>query len=338
MPIRKISIFIVALILFTPLASAQQSEPLTAQDGTIIGTVLDMNGGVVPSASVSLQGVASRRTTMANGNGLFSFNRVQPGLAYQIDIRAPYFATWISKTLILSPGQFYIVPHIRLQLETVAVSVTAVTPEQLATEEVHAEEHQRVFGVIPNFYVVYERDAVPLTAKLKFRLAIRALIDPVTVAGFALNAGFYQMGHYPNYQEGWKGYGQRLGATFAGGYTNVLVGDALLPAVLHQDPRYFYQGTGTKHSRLLHALSNAFIARGDNGRLEFNYSGILGDLSSGAVANAYYPVSDRGAGLVVSSALIGMGGRMANGVVQEFLLRRVTANSGERHDLSAREH
>lgn len=330
MSCRYISAIILSLIICAASAFAQQDRSLNIQDGTVVGTVLDTNGGVVPGASVTLKNGDYERTTTANENGFFAFNGVRPGVPYYLAVRAANFAAWTSKPLTLSPGQFYIVPQIGLRLETVAVTVTAVTSEQLAVEQVQAEEKQRAFGFIPNFYVNYDRNAAPLTAKLKFRLAFRALVDPVTVAGFALDAGLYQMGHYPDYQEGSKGFGQRLGATFAGGYTNVLVGDALLPALFHQDPRYFYQGTGTNRSRLLHAVSNAFVARGDNGRREFNYSGILGDLASGAVANAYYPASDRGTALVVRSALLGMGGRMINGVIQEFLLRKYTVRRADR--------
>ena len=121
--------------------------------------------------------------------------------------------------------------------------------EQVAAEQVKVEEKQRVFGVVPNFYVTYEHDAAPLTPKLKFQLAMKALTDPVTISGFGLNAAIYQAADYPSYRQGAAGYGQRLGATFAGGYTKILLGDALLPSLFHQDPRYFYQGTGTARSR-----------------------------------------------------------------------------------------
>lgn len=324
-----IPISILTTVICVAAVSAQQNRSLAIRDGTVVGTVLDINGGVVPGASVSLHSSGFERTTAANEKGFFSFDRIQPDAPFHLTVNAPQFAAWTSKALTLSPGQFYIIPEIQLHLETVAVSVTAITQEQLATEQEHSEEHQRVFGFIPNFYVVYNRNPVPLTAKLKFRLALKALTDPITVAGFAAGAGLYQLGHYPDYQEGLRGYGQRLGATFAGGYTNVLVGDALFPVLLRQDPRYFYQGTGTKGSRLLHALSNAFVTRGDNGHREFNYSGMLGDLASGAMANAYYPASDRGTGLVVRSALIGMGGRMLNGVIQEFVLHKFTVRRAQ---------
>ena len=140
-----------------------------------------------------------------------------------------------------------------------------------------------------------------------------------------MNAAIYQAADYPSYSQGAAGYGKRLGAAFAGGYSKILLGDAVLPSLFHQDPRYFYQGTGTTKSRLLHALSTPFITRGDDGRRELNYSNILDDLASGAIANAYYPSQDCGPGLVARSALIGVGGRMALGVVQEFVLHKWTS-------------
>jgi hypothetical protein len=312
------------------VAVAQQGSEPAPQPGTIIGTVLDVNGGMVPNAGVVLQGLApnDQRRLVAQDNGFFEIRGVTPGIAYRILVRAPSLAEWSSSDIVLQPGQFFILTGIQLRISTLQISVNAVTPEQVAVEQVKAAEQQRILGFVPNFYVSYDRNPVPLPAKLKFQLALRALVDPVTMAGFVLNAGIYQMSDYPGYQQGAKGYGQRLGATFAGGYTNVLVGDALLPSLLHQDPRYFYQGTGTAKSRLMHALSSPFITKGDDGRREINFSNIGGDLASGAIANAYYPSRDRGAGLVVSSALIGAGGRMANAMVQEFVLHKLTS----RHD------
>jgi hypothetical protein len=218
------------------------------------------------------------------------------------------------------------VPDISLGVATVATSVSAATPEEVAAEQVKVQEQQRVLGVVPNFFVTYERDPAPLTPKLKFQLAIKSLTDPVTITGLGMTAGIYQAAGYPSYGQGAAAYGKRLGATFAGSYSRILIGDALLPSLLHQDPRYFYKGTGTTKSRLLHAMATPFFTRGDNGRREINYSNLLGDLASGALANAYYPSQDRGAGLVVRSAAIGIGGRMMLGIVQEFVLHKWTTH------------
>jgi hypothetical protein len=305
-------------------SAAQQLSAPDPQPATILGTVLDVHGGVVPGARVVLNGSDSDdyQAIVTPDNGLFKFDGVHPGAAHHVTISALGFADWTSDTIAPAAGQSVVVTGIKLRLATVEVSVAAVNPQQLAAQQVGIQETQRVLGIIPNFYVTYEPHPVPLTSQLKYQLAFKALTDPGTLLGFALNAGIYQAADYPRYRGGMAGYGQRFGATFAGGYSNVFIGDALLPSLLHQDPRYFYQGTGTNISRLLHAVSSAFITRGDDGRREINFSNIGGDLASGAIANAYYPTGERGGSLVVRSALIGLGGEMAYGVVQEFVLHR----------------
>jgi Carboxypeptidase regulatory-like domain len=321
---RWISVFFTCLWV-TASALSQQIDAPAPQPATMLGTVQDGGGDVVPNASVILQGPApdDTRHAVTGDNGFFKIADAKPGIPYHIVVNAEGFAPWTSSEIILTPGQSFLVTDISLRIATVQTTVSAVLPDELAAQQVKAEEKQRILGgIIPNFYAVYDRNAVPLSPKLKFQLAFKALTDPATIAGFAFNAAIYQMAGYPGYREGAAGYGERLGATFAGGYTNILVGNAILPSLLHQDPRYFYQGTGTTKSRLLHALSTPFITKGDNGRRQINYSNIGGDLASGAIANAYYPSKDRGGWRIASSALIGMGGRMVEGVAQEFVFHR----------------
>ena len=323
---KSVCILIISICPATTALAQQPSAP-APQPGTIVGTVLDFTGGVITGATVLLEGPShnTERQVLTQGNGFFKLDGVKPGTPYHISVSAKGFADWKSDDIILTPGQYLILTGVNLRVATVQVTVSVVPPEQIAVEQVKAQEKQRFAGFIPNFYVVYDHDAVPLTPKLKFHLAIKLLTDPVTSAGFALNAGAYQVAGYPAWEQNAKGYGQRLGATFAGGYTKILVGDGVLASLLHQDTRYFFQGTGTTKSRLLHALSTPFVVRGDDGSRQINFSDIGGDLASGAIANAYYPDKDRGVGLVVSSALIGVGGRMANAVAQEFFFHKFTS-------------
>jgi hypothetical protein len=309
------------------MAVAQQLSAPEAQPGTIVGTVLDFRGDVVPRASVVLQGPSPDdvRPIAAQENGSFKFDSVKAGIPYHLSVSASGFANWTSSEIILAPGQYLILPGINLRLAVVQVTVTVVPAQELAAQQLKAQEQQRIVGVIPNFFVSYEPDAVPLSPNQKFHLAFKFLVDPVTNAGFVTNAALYQAGGWPSYSQDWKGFGQRLGATYVGGYTDILVGSGVLPSLLHQDPRYFFQGTGTKKSRLLHALSTPFVTKGDNGHRQFNFSDIGGNLASGAIANAYYPEKDRGVHLVVRSTLIGAGGRAAAAVAQEFLLHKFTS-------------
>jgi hypothetical protein len=110
-----------------------------------------------------------------------------------------------------------------------------------------------------------------------------------------------------------------------------VIGGAILPSLLHQDPRYFYQGAGTKRSRVLHALSSPFVCKGDNGQWQPNYSTVGGDLAAAAMSNAYYPASNRGPGLFLGNFLINTGQREASNLVQEFILRRLTPKAKDRN-------
>ena len=138
-------------------------------------------------------------------------------------------------------------------------------------------------------------------------------------------AGINQAGDTPDYGQGWDGYGKRFGAAAADGLSDIMIGGAILPSLLHQDPRYYYQGTGSNKSRALHALSSPFVCRGDNGRRQPNYSSVGGDLGSAALSNLYYPQSNRGTSLVFENFFISTGERMVSSVVQEFVLGRLTS-------------
>jgi hypothetical protein len=305
----------------TLLPNAPRPEP-----GIIIGTVIDVNGDAIPGVTVVLEGptLKNPRTLVSNDKGFFEFNGVDPE-TYHVKISAQGFADWSSPDLALKPGQYVILSVPRLQIATAFTSVTVgYSAEEVATEQVKLEEKQRIFGIIPNFYVSYDQNAAPLTAKLKFRLAGKVAFDAVTFIGVVIAAGAEQAGNHPNYPEGAKGYAERYGAVYANGFTDIMIGGAILPSLLHQDPRYFYQGTGTTKSRVLHAVSFPFMCRGDNGRLQPNYSTIGGDLGSAAIANAYYPASNRGLGLFFGNFLIGTGQRAAANLAQEFVLNRVT--------------
>jgi hypothetical protein len=323
--------FLCFLILsVTGAAVAQQISAPEPQTGTIIGTVTDVNSGTVPGAAIVLEGPSPTDTKRVetNDDGFFQLDHVNPGIPYHVTISANGFATWISPEVTLRPGQYLELTGIQLRIAVAVTTVTAVlSTEEIARQQVQIEEKQRVLGFIPNFYVVYDRNAVPLTSKLKFRLALKTAADPITFAGSAFIAAVDQASDTPDYQQGLKGYGQRFGANYANGLTDIMIAGAILPSVLHQDPRYFYRGTGTTKSRIIYALRTPFICKGDNGHWQPNFSAMGGYLASGAIANTYYPNSNRGPGLVFSTFGINVAADMANGVLQEFVLRRITPSA-----------
>jgi hypothetical protein len=314
-----------------PQSDPQNSaEQTSAADGlaTVFGTVMDGSGASIPGAQVSLahRDGTQLRALMSGGNGEFSFARLPAG-SYLVIVSSKGFATFISGEFSLSPQQSYEVPSISLSVASANTEVTVRPTEVIAAEQIKAEEKQRLIGVFPNFYISYTHDAAPLTTKQKFSLASHDTLDWTSWVGISAAAGIEQANNsYAGYGQGAAGYGKRWAAKFGDGRTSDYLSHAVFPSLFHQDPRYFYQGTGTKKSRLYHALSNAVIARSDSGNLMPNYSYLLGAMVSGAISNAYYPHADRGANLVFTNAFVGIAGRAGGTVLQEFFSKRLTKN------------
>jgi hypothetical protein len=314
---------------FSIHALSQQVSAPEPQAGSIIGTVTDANDDTVPGAMITLEGIGSSGMPVAvtNQDGFFVLKNVRSAIPYHVKVSATGFANWTSSEVNLKPGQDLDLAQIKLTIAVVETTVSAVSQEQVAIEQVKDAEKQRILGVIPNFYVAYDPNTVPLTKKLKYKLALRTSTDVVTIGGAAFLAGINQAADRPAYQQGWKGYGQRFGAAYADGVSDILIGGAVLPSLLHQDPRYFYQGTGTTKSRILHAISAPFWCKQDDGTWGFNYSSIGGDLASSALSNLYYPDKDRGVGLTFTSVGTITGGRIVNALAQEFILPKFTSRA-----------
>jgi Carboxypeptidase regulatory-like domain len=317
-------------------ASASNQQPDQQAQGSISGKVVDQSGAAIGGARVSLSrgDQSASQEILTDNDGQFSFANVVPG---------PFHLTIASQDLTpqtfddtLSPGQAYSFPLVML---TIAAQVTevrvGVTPAELAQDQVHQEEKQRVFGLIPNFFVTYDPHPAPLPAKLKFRLAWKSSVDPFTLLAVGAVAGAEQAGNqWRGYGQGAQGYAKRYGASYADVAGGTFIGGAILPSLLKQDPRYFYQGTGSKKSRILHALASSVMCRGDNGKMEPNYSNIGGAFAAGGLATLYAPPGSRtGARLVVSTALIRIGETAVAGVFQELFIRKATPSA--RRSISA---
>lgn len=314
-----------------PAQAAGDSSKLAAP-ATIAGTVLDTNGDVVPGARVVLVGPAGQRVVQSGPDGQFAFSGLPPG-SYRLTVTRPRMSPYESAAMVLQSGETRFLPKVVLAFNGGVTAVHVYADQvQIAEQDVHMEESQRVLGVIPNFYSAYDWNAPPLNARQKFALAFRSEIDPITFAGAAAVAGAEEYQNmYPGYGGGFSGFGKRFGAQYANDFGSRMIGSALLPSLFHQDPRYFYKGTGTTRSRAFYALKSAFICRGDNGHDEFDFSHILGDFAAGGLANLYYPEPNEGAGLIATNALIEIGGMAGTNLLREFVLPGFTTHGPGHH-------
>jgi hypothetical protein len=316
----------VATVRFLP--DAPEVHAAEVAGGAICGTVLDANGAEVTGASVMLEGGNGKdqRDATTDDNGFFRFSSVAPG-SFKVRVTATGFSKWSSDGLTLPPNEDYDLPPVELRVATSTTEVAVVfTRRDRAEEEIRAEEKQRVLGAIPNFYVSYVSNPAPLSSGEKYGLAWRMSVDPVSIVISAGIAGVEQSDNdFSGYGQGASGYAKRFGAVYADGLVSTFLADAVFPSLLHQDPRYFYKGTGSIRSRALHAIASVVICKGDNGRWQPNYSNVLGNLAAAGFSNVYYPASDReGAELTLRNSLIGTAGGAAGALLQEFLIKRIS--------------
>ena len=304
-------------------------DPAEPAPGSIHGIVVDPDGDVYEGATVELvqsrSDAPSHRSVKSDSGGEFNFAGVPAG-AFNLTISSSGFAPQVLSG-VLHPGENYNGQPIVL-LATSATSEVRVTAStnEIAVEEIHQEEQQRVLGVIPNFYVSYVPNAPPLTVRQKFTLAWKSSIDPISVLASGVFAGIEQATNsFSGYGQGAQGYAKRFGANVSDNFIGTMIGGAILPSLLKQDPRYFYKGTGAIRSRVFYAIANSVVCKGDNGHWQTNYSGIAGGLAAGGISNLYYPAGNRsGLALSFENAAIGTAESAAQNLFQEFVVRKLT--------------
>ncbi len=296
------------------------------------GIIVDETGAAIVGSQVRLtRGDQSKFQEVVSGDdGQFSFENIAPG-PFQLTVVSTGFTTQ-SFSGTLHSGEIFVVPQIKLPIApNVTVVRVGLTKTEVAEVQIKAEEKQRVLGFMPNFYVNYDPDPVPLNSKQKFELAWKTTVNPASFGIVGAIAGVQQADNsFSGYGQGAQGYAKRYGAAYADFVSGTFIGAAIFPSLLKQDPRYFYKGTGSKPSRILYAMANAVICKGDNGHWQANYSNILGSLASGGISNLYYPSTDRGAELTFENAGIGIGATAVANVLQEFIVRKLTPHLAER--------
>ena len=182
----------------------------------------------------------------------------------------------------------------------------AKSQHEKADEQIKEQEKQRVLGIVPAFNISYRSDAVSLTAGQKMKLAFHSSVDPVAFGAAFVVAGLHE-GLDEDTGFGWgpEGYFKRSGAAYLDAFDGTMIGNGILPSVLHQDPRYFRLGHGTVTHRMLYALSTNVRCKHDNThKWEPNYSNVGGNIIAGAISNLYYPSSGSGIGQTFTNGFI----------------------------------
>jgi hypothetical protein len=178
---------------------------------------------------------------------------------------------------------------------------------------------KRILGIIPNYRTYPEESEYhPISRRKKFSIALEDSFDRGTFVLAAAFAGERQLTNAtPSFGQGAAGYGRYLGTAYGDLAIGNFMTEAIYPAMLHQDPRYFRRGTGSGWSRAGYAVGRIFRTRTDSGGETFNFSEIGGNATAVAIANAYYP-NNRTAAAAISALAIQIGLDTAGNLLKEF--------------------
>ena len=160
--------------------------------------------------------------------------------------------------------------------------------------KVAGTSNDRLFLALPNFLTLENAGKVPpLTTAQKFKVVARGSFDKIEFPWYGVLSAISQAENSePGYGQGWEGYGKRYASAFADGTIENFMTSAVLPSILHQDPRFFQSSEGSFAHRAGYAVSRIFVTRTDSGHAQFNYSEIVGSALSAAIStNSYHPRS-----------------------------------------------
>jgi hypothetical protein len=180
-------------------------------------------------------------------------------------------------------------------------------------------EDKRIFWIIPNYRTSPSLHPYkPLSAAEKFKIVTEDSFDRGTVALAVLFGGEAQLTNpTPAFGQGVKGYVRYLGTSYADLVIGDMMTEAIYPALLRQDPRYFRRGTGSAWSRLGSAAGQIFWTHTDSDHAQFNFSEVVGNSTAVAISNAYYP-DNRTATNALSKLGVQLGVDMAANILKEY--------------------
>jgi len=151
-----------------------------------------------------------------------------------------------------------------------------------------AEVGGRMFGIMPNFATVYGNHAASIPTRQKFVFAVQNTFDPFVFPFVGIIAASGD-----HYGSGVSGYLRQYTATLTDTTVSNFLTAAMLPSLLHQDPRFFQQGKGSALNRAAYAASRVAITRSDDAQTQFNFSEVAGNAMAAAIGNSYYPPPER---------------------------------------------
>lgn len=182
------------------------------------------------------------------------------------------------------------------------------------------QQTKRMFWVVPNFAAVSaDKQLPPLSTRQKFVLAMH---DSVDYSSFVwtgvIAAQSYGLNSDSELGSGIAGYGRYYWRAYADGVSGTFFTEAIVPALTHEDPRYYTLGHGGFFRRTYYALSRTVLTKTDSGGTTFNWSEVAGNGAEAALSNAYYPPQERSLSQTARNWATQMESAALNNIAKEF--------------------
>ena len=211
---------------------------------------------------------------------------------------------------------------------TVSAPNQAAAPQNAAPQnkkkkkdDTEGQQTKRMFWLVPNFGAVNaDTQLPPMTTRQKFVLASKDSItdySSYTWTGILAEQALL-LNSDPELGQGFAGYGRYYWRAFTDGVSGTFFTEAIVPALTHEDPRYYTMGKGGFFHRTAYAISRAFVTKTDSGGSAFNWSEVGGNALEAGLSNAYYPPQERGLSQTAVNFGTQMESAVLNHVFQEF--------------------
>jgi len=202
----------------------------------------------------------------------------------------------------------------------VATPAADIVPIERKPDGSEGQQTKRMFWIIPNFAAVSaDTELPPLTTREKYSLALQDSVDYSSFVWSGMLAGqSMALRSYPEFHNGMAGYSRYYWRAFADQASGSFFTEALVPAVTHEDPRYYTLGRGGFFHRAKYALSRIVVTKMDSGGTGFNYAEIVGNGMEAGLSNLYYPPQERSLHNTAMNYLAQMEAASINNIIREF--------------------
>jgi hypothetical protein len=202
----------------------------------------------------------------------------------------------------------------------VATPAPDIIPVEPKPDSSEGKQTKRMFWIIPNFAAVSaDTELPPLTTREKYALALQDSVDYSSFVWSGMLAGqSMALRSYPEFHNGMAGYSRYYWRAFADQASGSFFTEALIPALTHEDPRYYTLGHGGFFRRVKYALSRIVVTKTDSGGRSFNYAEIVGNGMEAGLSNLYYPPQERSLHNTAMNYLAQLEAASINNIIREF--------------------